>query len=262
MSGIGAALSTAPISNARAEASRRNGAKSQGPKTPEGKARSSQNALKHGLRAQKHVVLHDEDAAAFQALEAALVEELAPEGALQTVLARRGRRLAAVPGRPDRERAALLSGRAQRARLRPARARRGARRQWAPGPCWGKGPQPLFRPWRRSLDTLLRYRGAAMAELMRALKALQAEARAAVDLRAARENPDEPESRANPGDMGQPSQASDRANRIAPCPSEPSLGLSPPWPLPAPDLSAPQALHARPIEPEVQQNCGLRPPAP
>ena len=90
MSRIGAAPRAAvPISNARAEASRRNGAKSRGPKTLEGKARSAQNALKHGMRAQKYLVLPDEDAAEFEALEAALVEELAPVGALQTVLARR-----------------------------------------------------------------------------------------------------------------------------------------------------------------------------
>ena len=41
------------------------------------------------MRAQKHLVLPDEDAAEFAGLEAALVEELAPVGALQTVLARR-----------------------------------------------------------------------------------------------------------------------------------------------------------------------------
>src|ERR687897_3664621 len=80
----------APVLNAaRAEASRRNGAKSSGPKTPEGKARSAQNALKHGFRAQKHVVLPGENAAEFAALEAALMEELAPEGALQAALAQR-----------------------------------------------------------------------------------------------------------------------------------------------------------------------------
>jgi hypothetical protein len=52
------------LSSARAEASRRNGAKSRGPKTAEGKARSAQNALKHGFRAQKYVVLPEEDAGA------------------------------------------------------------------------------------------------------------------------------------------------------------------------------------------------------
>jgi hypothetical protein len=41
------------------------------------------------MRAQKYLVLPDEEAAEFEALEAALVEELAPVGALQAVLARR-----------------------------------------------------------------------------------------------------------------------------------------------------------------------------
>jgi hypothetical protein len=82
-------MSSFGLPSARAEASRRNGAKSKGPKTSEGKARSAQNALKHGLRAQKHVVLPGESAAEFVALQAALIEELAPVGALQSVLAQR-----------------------------------------------------------------------------------------------------------------------------------------------------------------------------
>jgi hypothetical protein len=88
MSNAGAA-SLAALVPARAAASRRNGAKSKGPKTPEGKARSARNALRHGLCAQRFVVLGDEDLAAFEALEAALMAELAPQGALQAVLARR-----------------------------------------------------------------------------------------------------------------------------------------------------------------------------
>lgn len=42
-----------------------------GPRTPEGKARSAQNALKHGLLSRQ-IVLQDEDPAQFQAHAAAL----------------------------------------------------------------------------------------------------------------------------------------------------------------------------------------------
>ena len=77
MSSVGAASRAAvPVSSARAEASRTNGAKSRGPKTPEGKARSAQNALRHGMRAEKHVVL-PEDAAEFGALVAAMIPTVA-----------------------------------------------------------------------------------------------------------------------------------------------------------------------------------------
>ena len=71
-------MSTDSRIRARALASRRSGAKSRGPKTRAGKARSSQNALKHGMRAAKYVVLPEEDAAEFAHLEAALLAELAP----------------------------------------------------------------------------------------------------------------------------------------------------------------------------------------
>ena len=160
MSSAGAAPRAAvPVSNARAEASRRNGARSRGPKTEEGKASSAQNALRHGMRAQKHLVLPDEDAASSTALEAALVEELAPVGALQTVLARR---------------VAVAAWRLARADRIESRAVRGAA-----GADGGLG-LALIRDGNgaRSFETLLRYRGAAMAEFWRALrtlKALQAE---------------------------------------------------------------------------------------
>jgi hypothetical protein len=75
------------LSPARAVASRRNGAKSCGSKTPEGKARSARNALKQGFRAERFVVVGDEDLRAFEALDAALGDELAPDGALQGLLA-------------------------------------------------------------------------------------------------------------------------------------------------------------------------------
>jgi hypothetical protein len=160
MSSVGAApRAAASLSPARAEASRRNGAKSCGPKTPEGKARSAQNALKHGMRAQKHVVLPDEDAAEFAALEGALVEELAPDGALQSVLAQRVAAAAWRLARAERLEAELFE------------------ENHLPGRSLGHA---LIRDGNRSrsFDTLLRYRGGTLAELWRALrtlKALQAE---------------------------------------------------------------------------------------
>jgi hypothetical protein len=96
------------LSPARAAASRSNGARSRGPKTPEGKARSAQNALKHGLRAQKFVVVGDEAPQAFAALESALVDDLAPEGALQGLLAGRNARAAWRLERAERIEAELF----------------------------------------------------------------------------------------------------------------------------------------------------------
>jgi hypothetical protein len=156
MSSVGAAPRAAvPVSNARAAASRKNGARSRGPVSPEGRARSARNALKHGLRAQKHVVPPDEDAAEFAALEAALTLELAPVGALQAVLAERIAAAAWRLARADRIEAELLVYR-----------------------CGDDGDLALALVrdgnGTRSFETLLRYRGAAMAELMRALRMLEA----------------------------------------------------------------------------------------
>jgi hypothetical protein len=55
---------------------------STGPKTPEGKQRSSQNARKHGLSA-KEFILRPGDEQAFEALATQFAEELRPEGILE-----------------------------------------------------------------------------------------------------------------------------------------------------------------------------------
>jgi hypothetical protein len=144
-----------PVSDARAEASRRNGARSRGPKSAAGKARAAQNALKHGMRSLKYVVLPDESAAEFHALEEALVDELVPVGALQTVLARRVAVAAWRLARADRMEVELFE-----------------ERRWEDA---GVG-MALIRDGNgtRSFETLLRYRAAATAEFMRALKTLKA----------------------------------------------------------------------------------------
>jgi hypothetical protein len=167
----------APVLNAaRAEASRINGARSRGPKSPEGKARSAQNALKHGLRAEKFVLLHDEDAGAFEALADALADDLAPVGALQGLLARRLVVAAWRLERADRIESELFA-------LQAERSERG----------WGRLGLALVRDSNgpRAFDTLLRYRGSAMAELWRALRALKALQAQTASGRACEDAPDE-----------------------------------------------------------------------
>src|SRR5215213_4947976 len=80
-----------PRTPAQIDASRRNGARSRGPVTEEGKARTSRNALKHGLTALHHLVLEDEVPDALKTLIATVAEET---GAASEIEARLARRLA------------------------------------------------------------------------------------------------------------------------------------------------------------------------
>jgi hypothetical protein len=120
------------------------------------------------LRAQKYVVLPDEDAAEFAALEAALTEELAPAGVLQSVLVQRIAAAAWRLSRAERLETELFA------------------ENGLPDGTLGLA---LIRDGNRAgaFGTLLRYRGGALAEFWRALrtlKALQAEG-AAIPARAA-----------------------------------------------------------------------------
>ena len=78
-----------PRTSAQIEASRRNGARSKGPVTPEGKERASRNALKHGLTAMQHLVLEDEVPDALEALIDTVTEETGAASEIETRLARR-----------------------------------------------------------------------------------------------------------------------------------------------------------------------------
>ncbi len=69
-------------------ANRRNAVKSTGPRTPEGKAKVSKNALTHGLLS-RDILIPGEDAEELAAFRQGMVAELAPEGALEWLLADR-----------------------------------------------------------------------------------------------------------------------------------------------------------------------------
>jgi hypothetical protein len=70
------------------DANRSNAQKSTGPRTPEGKEKASQNALKHGLFAQEGVI-RGEDGEEFEMHREMLLEQLNPAGALEEILAAR-----------------------------------------------------------------------------------------------------------------------------------------------------------------------------
>ncbi len=79
--------------DAQINANRQNAQKSTGPVTPEGKAIVSQNALKHGLFAVQDVV-PTENQAEFDSMREQMLADLAPVGAMETLLAQRAFSLA------------------------------------------------------------------------------------------------------------------------------------------------------------------------
>ena len=85
-------MPTKPTSSKKSATARANGAKSRGPVTPAGRARSSQNALRHGLATRAaalppvSIVLADESSADFQRLLDAYLEEFAPTSPIEVEL--------------------------------------------------------------------------------------------------------------------------------------------------------------------------------
>jgi len=79
-------MSTSP---ARANANRQNALKSTGPRTVEGKRRSSLNAIKHGALSKAPVLSHVESAEEWHAHREALVEALQPANHLEDILVER-----------------------------------------------------------------------------------------------------------------------------------------------------------------------------
>ena len=90
------------ITAKRSVQARINGAKSKGPITPEGKARSSMNSLRHGRYANHATVLSNEDKELFDALADAYFRHIGP---LDSVETRYARDLASTDWRLDHNRA-------------------------------------------------------------------------------------------------------------------------------------------------------------
>jgi hypothetical protein len=76
------------VSNARILANRLNAQKSTGPRTNEGKAAVSQNAVKHGLLAERDVIT-SESHADFNLYRQQLLDELSPISPMESMLAER-----------------------------------------------------------------------------------------------------------------------------------------------------------------------------
>ena len=70
------------------EANRSNALNGTGPRAAEGKARSSRNALTHGLAAQE-IVIPGEDVAAYRSFEQRLIDDLQPNGSCELDLIER-----------------------------------------------------------------------------------------------------------------------------------------------------------------------------
>ncbi len=94
--------------SAQIQANRKNAQKSTGPKTPEGKAVVAQNALRHGLRSNR-ILITSEDVDEYETHRNTLLDELAPRGRMETILAERIVKLTWQLNRSDRLQTCMLN---------------------------------------------------------------------------------------------------------------------------------------------------------
>ena len=105
-------------SPAQIAANRRNSLRSKGPTSEEGRRRSSQNAIKHGLTARVTTVLSSEDAAAFDEQMTGVVRTLNPRNPIEAMLARQAGQSAWMHDRAVRSQTARLSANIEDAEVR------------------------------------------------------------------------------------------------------------------------------------------------
>lgn len=191
---------------AQAEAARRNGALSRGPVTTAGKARSSLNALRHGLASEAHPVVRGEDPAAFAALHADLQARFAPDDAVSAFLVRRLASTMWRTLRAERLEAETVDTREQR----PDREFMEGYNPHSPA-VWDVA----------RFNAVARYQGHLERTFLRTLKELELRCAAPCDA----DEPSEPDAAAacepnEPGPDTQPVAASDFAKPMAPNQSE------------------------------------------
>ncbi len=135
--------------------------KKRGPKTPKGKARAAMNAVKHGLRARRFLLLPEESPEEFSAFREAMLDVYCPGDAfeqqsVESIVIAMWREM-----RADRIEAEVMAD------IPPAQEGRGS------------GTDLVDKPEHRtSLATALRYRSQAQLELKRAVSMLEAHRRA------------------------------------------------------------------------------------
>ncbi len=231
-------MSEQPVSERKIAANRRNARKSTGPRTPEGKARSALNALKHGLLARGVVLPNDPDESPdeLRDLLDALHNEFDSASAFEYLLVER---LVALHWRLRRayryEVEAVLDHRHRRAAPlnQVSRELQGITRP--PGPAWLPGPTEYER--------LIRYEGM----LDRAVNRLTAQLLRLRELRMRAAAPTRTPRRMPPMDSEPPT----------PIPDETSADASPATqPLP-PHAPSPPTPHAGPgISPRPANESG------
>ena len=175
-------------SPAQIEASRRNGARSRGPTTPEGKARASRNALKHGLTAMHHLVLEDEAPSELEEMTARLMAEVAPMSEIEARIARRLAIAFWKGERAERIEVALFDA---APKLRPPQA----------GYQWEQA-DPLTTFDLRRFNAVRGYQAQQGREISRCLKELRALRKDA--LAECTDEPEDDAAKTNPGASGHP----------------------------------------------------------
>jgi hypothetical protein len=182
---------------AQSEASRLNGARSDGPATPAGKARSAMNGVRHGLTGRTFFLLPDEDPEEFAAHEASWLAEWRPRDAAERDLAELAIRALWREIRADRMEAQILAD------LFGANSLAGEVER-----------RVMKAAAMKALSTLLRYRGQIEREYASAMRDLNALRRRAPKPALPRLQ-DEPEPSPEPALPSEPERALNRHERRA-----------------------------------------------